>query len=219
MKKIFFILIFSAGFFSQAVAQRSNLDSTIHKIFVAIKNKDEQAFLEFFPTRSQFIGMVQLLLGDVAKDAHTDSLLNAEWGFDEASFSKKMGTKFLRSFRGLIIRAEEKHIDLSKLVLNSYILDSTKENGGVVVVNGIMTVSAPDTLYRIKFENITWMPTDQMWVGISLRGIFDIGEEAGNTIDRVKMKLLKIERTDSLAPPPPPPPKKTDQKSKTKTRP
>ena len=157
-----------------ASAQEKNLDSMIHKIFHAVNNQDEEAYLKLFPTRLQFMALLKMESKNKVSPAQ-DSMIAEMFGLssDEA-YSKSMRNVFLESFGKRMEEMDRLGINKGSLSLVDYTYKSFKQakDSGV---NGVMFLKASGKDYEMKFKDLFWSPLDSAWMGLVLVGIIPKG--------------------------------------------
>ncbi|MDQ6610683.1 MAG: hypothetical protein M3Y85_12770, partial [Bacteroidota bacterium] len=134
--KVFIFLAAICLSTASAIAQVSNQDTMINKLFASLKAKDEKAFVALYPNASQFGKMMRVMMegmlkseqmqkmmaaDEKSKNMNIDSLINTEVGkMNKPEVFAEMQKKFGKSFQKIIEAGEKKGVNWSAAKLVSY---------------------------------------------------------------------------------------------------
>ena len=209
-----FLLFVSAA----AVAQEKSADTMVHKVYRALKSKNETAFISLFPNYEQMRRFLRQSVEAELKQAkdssaakmNVDSLMEMMMGqMTEETFNAQMKNEFSRSFRSILEAGEAKGINWSNAVLTHYTLDSLVEES-FPSMKGVMDLKDGEKEYQLAFNQMVWLDKEGGWFGISLRNIVHKGEPL-DLVDSVTTSVEDVTISDTTVietPPPPPPPVK-----------
>ncbi len=232
------VIVATAIFFGLTVqtvqAQITSPDTLVHRIFNALKNKDEKAFVALYPTSEQMTRLLKKVVAG-AEEFGNDSISKRELlpgGINQEvvkelqekmiteDFSKEYD-RYARNFQNIILAGESKGIDWGKAVLVKYWFDTTRIKDEMMVMvlgsnagkmmTGFIEFTFLGRAYQVHFKETLYLPDEQGWFGAELHRFSEAGNAPGDagSMDNPKMKVRK----DSSAPLPPIKPKTKSTKS------
>jgi hypothetical protein len=223
MKKVaVFLLVL---FFTSFSIHAQELDNHMKKVVRSLKQKDEKAYLQLFPTYEQMVDFLKQVLEQTsdASDITKDSLMQVTMkGFTKEKYENDIEGKLAVAFRNFLEEGETKGLNWTDIEFAGYTADTSdiEKVEGMQSATGKIFVKFNDKDYTITYSDVIWMNNQQAWFGILLNGVLKPGEAVTGASDD----------SDSLAmmmtPPPPPPAlqkkapvKKAAPKSKTTSKP
>lgn len=154
----------------QVNAQEKSPDSVIQRVFRAVKNNDEAAFVKVFPDLEGMLVMLKEFDPN-GLDVEADSMIRAQY----AGALKE-------DFREFMNRLENKGVRHSQLVFvkADYSVDEMKMSdnpeGHSREASGIIYVKADGEEYEIPFGDLIWSDELKGWFGIHLKSFRKKGE-------------------------------------------
>src|SRR5689334_16890093 len=137
MRKFLLAFVFLLFVSAAAIAQQKSGDTMVHKIFTALKNKNENDFVALFPNYAQMNRFLRSSLeaelksapdSAMARTINVDSMVHAMMGeMTEDAFKEQMQKEFSHSFRSILEEGETKGLNWGNAMLTKYTLDSTLE--------------------------------------------------------------------------------------------
>lgn len=215
-KTRFFIALCFLLFSSVKVqAQIKDKDTLVQRIFTAVRNNDEQAYLKLFPSFNQLQAIFNHML-DNMKDSSMQKVLRQQFQqLKEEEYNRKLMEELKISFQQLMQKGREKGINWVDL---TYVGSSTKEEDVDELVgrqfSGIIQLKDARQEYDLHFSDVIWSEPAKAWFGAMLNGITLKGEplksplEEFREVDSALMVTDSILITEEVQPPPPPPPAK-----------
>jgi hypothetical protein len=203
MRKTLFAAAFLCLFSITLSAQEKSADTMVHKVYRALKSKNETAFISLFPNYEQMKRFLRQSVEAELKQTKdpsaakmsVDSLMEMMMGqMTEEAFNTQMKNEFAHSFHSILEAGEAKGINWNNTVLTHYTLDSLVEES-FPSMKGVMDLKDGEKEYQLAFNQIVWLDKEGGWFGISLRNIVHKGESLEDAAD------------EELPPPPPPPAK------------
>jgi hypothetical protein len=226
------ILLIAVSFFiNTSYAQVSNADSMIHKIFAALKAKDEKAFVALYPNAKQFGSfmrtmmekmmkseqMQQMMAADEkSKNMNIDSLITTE--VDKLTSPEgfaKMEKEFAKTYQNIIEKGENKGVNWPDATLTSFTIDSAAGLGdelqmlgdvGFKAMKGVIDFRSAGKDYHMNFDKIMFIPSEGGWYGGEFPQLGLKSESLDEIIDEPQPDSVAVT-----------PKAKTKTKSKTKT--
>ena len=244
-RKLLALLIFTL-FIETTQAQITSPDTLVHRIFTALKNKDEKAFVALYPNQEQMTKMMSKIMAglitEIAKMDTTNKKKLIGGDFNEMMLEElKKKTKpeqmekefgrFAKNFRDIIEKGEQRGIDWNRITLLRYSYDSITMKDetavklfgtdGMKTMEGKLYFTSADSVYQVSFHETLYLPEERGWYGAELH---QLKKENETLADDTEIKEVMMESIEEDVPPPPPPPpskqktKTTSSKTKTKTK-
>lgn len=243
MKKAVVVLFVFLSTQVLVVAQVSNPDTMIYKVFAALKAKDEKAFVALYPNAKQFGAFALAMLtaelasgdnqnsADASTKALMDSFVKAQIVAETASGKyAAMEKTYSEEFTKTIGAGEAKGVKWAEAKLVSYTIDSSKVVGedakevmtakkaGVTKLQGIIDFSVGDSAYQIHYMGMMSASSEGGWFWPSVTAVLRKGELPPPFETEVRSIIVQDVREAPPPPPPPPPKKKVKTKTKSKTK-
>jgi hypothetical protein len=208
-----------------AEAQVKDKDTLVQRIYRAVKNTDEQAFVKLFPDYRQIRAILDNMLEKVKDSATRAMMAQGFLQLNEDVYKDKMLHEITGSFQKLIKQGQDKGITWSNLAFTgSDVEEEHLEEFGAKQLKGVIHLKDAKEEYDLHFSETIWSEPEKAWFGAILRGIVKKGEPLASlddfsgmdstvTVDTVMMAM------DSIAPPPPPPPPKPAAKKPAEKKP
>jgi hypothetical protein len=161
-------------------AQETNKEVVVKKIFEAVKNKDEKAFLHLFPTPQ---GTRDFIRDIVMKSAPADDSAKARLMADSLLFGmtdSMINSEMKRDFSRYIKKGEAKSIDWSKAVLVSFTADSVMTNETEMItaaLSGKIYFNVGATEYYMSYDQVLWF-AGKGWYGVNIKRIDEKAKES-----------------------------------------
>jgi hypothetical protein len=227
MKKIsgLFICCLLLLFAFRTEAQIKDKDTLVQRIYRAVKNSDEQAFVKLFPDYRQIRAILDNILEKVKDSSERAMMAQGFLQLNEDMYKDKMIHEITGSFQKLIKQGTDKGITWSHLAFTgSNVEEEILEDFGSKQLKGVIHLKDANQEYDLHFSETIWSEPEKAWFGAILRGIVKKGEPIASlddfsgmdstvTVDSVMMSM------DSIAPPPPPPPPKPAAKKPSEKKP
>jgi hypothetical protein len=234
--KSFVLLLIICFSVEAAKAQVSNPDTMIHKLFAALKAKDEKAFVALYPNGPQFAKMMRgmmegmlkseqmkqmMAMDPKSKDMNIDSLINTE--VDKMSKPKvfaDMARSFGKKFQEAIENGEKKGVNWSTAKLVTYTTDTTGalnnememfKSSGIKNMKGVIDFTAGDSAYQMSFDKLIYIPAEGGWFGGEFEQVIRKGESFLQEGER-KMEAVSSDTSFTITETP------KNVKTKTKTK-
>ncbi len=225
-------------------AQHRTADSTVQKLFAALQQKDEQAFLAIYPNANQFGRFMTSIMEQVlksegmkaifatdekTKNLNIDSLITAEAG--NAAGPEKfaaMQAKNKSLFQSTLSKGEAKGVRWSEARITGLTVDSAavsdKEAAqfnlkGLKEAKGVIDFAVGDSAYQLVFRNMVYFPAEAGWFGADIVQVARKGESLVPAAEETETVTDTISTTFEVVPPPPPPPPAKKQAAKAKQKP
>lgn len=197
------ILFFSV----QTQAQVKDKDTMIQRIFTAVKNSDEQAYLKLFPSFTQLQALFNHML-DNMKDSSMRMVMRQQFQqLNEETYKQKMGEELKSSFRQLIQNGKEKGINWADL---SYVGSHSEEENvdeiGGKQISGTIQLKDASQEYNLYFSDVIWSEPHKAWFGAMLKGITRKGDTLKSVMDefvQVDSAIMAVDTAVVIQPPPP----------------
>lgn len=214
MKKFsgFFMLCLVFLFAFSAEAQVKDKDTLVQRIYRAVKNTDEQAFVKLFPDYKQIRAILDNMLEKVQDSSARAMMAQGFLQLNEDMYKDKMLHEITGSFQKLIKQGTDKGITWSDLAFTgSNVEEENLEDFGSKQLKGVIHLKDAKQEYDLHFSETIWSEPEKAWFGAILRGIVKKGEPLASLDDFSGMDSTVtvdevITTMDSIAPPPPPPP-------------
>jgi hypothetical protein len=218
IKRLAFLLAISFAT-SAAEAQVSNADTMINKLFTALKNKDENAFVALYPNGKQMTTMMRgmmeqmfkseemqkmMSMDEKSKNMNIDSLINAQLSqLSKPETQAEMQKSFGKSFQEIVEKGEKKGINWSEAQLVSYTLDSSAKaddaemkmfaGSGIKNLQGVIDFKAGATDYQMNFEKVLFIPSEGGWFGGEFKQVIKKGESFAQEDDKTEVAIEEAE--------------------------
>jgi hypothetical protein len=209
----------------RAEAQVKDKDTLVQRIYRAVKNTDEQAFVQLFPNYTQIRAILDNMLEKVKDSSARAMMAQSFLQLNETVYKTKMLTEITSSFQKLIKQGTDKGITWSDLAFTgSNMEEESMEDFGGKQLKGVIHLKDAKQEYDLHFSETIWSEPEKAWFGAILRGIVKKGEPLASLDDYSGMDSTVtvdevITATDSIAPPPPPPPPKPANKKPAEKKP
>src|SRR4051794_7455626 len=117
MKKILVSCLFVVASLSitRAHAQEKDPDQLIQKLWTAVKNSDEQAYLKLFPNYEQMRALFKSIYEQVKDSAIKASIEKEFNAMTKQQFEEQMLPSLTEEFSGFLVDARQRGIDLNSL--------------------------------------------------------------------------------------------------------
>ena len=204
MKKLKCLIAFTALLFASTTVQSQvrNADTIVHKLFAALKNKDEATFLALYPTGKQMGNLVKgmletmfkseemkqmMAMDEKSKNMNIDSLVDVQVSqMNKPETQAEMQKGFSKNFSDIIEKGEKKGVNWSQAQITTYTLDSIsgvddedmKMFGGSGIKNlkGVIDFRSAGTDYQMNFDKILFIPSETGWFGGEFKEVIKKGE-------------------------------------------
>lgn len=184
-------LIFTALAATQVtLAQVSQPDAMVQKIFATLQSKDEKAFVNLYPNAAQFTKLMRSMMEQMlstpevkqamaadptSKNMNVDSLINVEVSkiSDPESFAQ-MQKKFSSSFQQIIEKGEKNGVNWSNAQLTNFTIDTAAaldgemaalKSTGIKAMSGVIDFRSNNTDYHMSFDKVMYLPEEGGWFG------------------------------------------------------
>jgi hypothetical protein len=194
-KHIFFLLSFSFVLVTSQ-AQVIHPDTMVHKIFVALKNRDEKAFVALYPNKEQMLKLFSRIMSGLTVElAKMDTTNKQDVSPEELNklmlekMKEKMSgeeidkeyRKVARNFNQLIEQGQQKGIEWKKIVLSRYTYDTARLKDDAAIkffgsdevksMKGVIYFKSGADAYQVSFKEIMFLPDEGGWYGGELHSL------------------------------------------------
>jgi hypothetical protein len=228
MKKILVscLVVIASLIITRAHAQEKDPNQLVQKLWTAVKNSDEQAYLKLFPNYEQMRALFKSIYEQVKDSAIKASIEKEFIAMTEEQFKEKILPSFTEEFSRFLVNARQRGIDLNALhfVNMEYDTINRRELGfNYHTLKGTIYLKNDTADYELSFSESIWSEADQGWYGAMLGRIKKKGEkeEIGTVMPTEEIMMDSVSKMEviEVPPPPPPPPQaKTIQKKSTTTK-
>jgi hypothetical protein len=201
LKRLALLLVIS--FVTSTIeAQVTNADTMIHKLFAALKSKDENSFVALYPNGKQMASLMRgmmetmfkseemqkmMAMDEKSKNMNIDSLINAQVSqVTKPEAQAEMTKSFGKSFQEIIAKGEQKGVNWNQAQLVSYTLDTSAQvndeemkmfaGAGIKNLKGVIDFKAGGTDYQMNFDKVLFIPSEGGWFGGEFKQVIKKGE-------------------------------------------
>ena len=181
-------------------AQEKNADTLVHRVFAALKAKDQQAFIQLYPNAQQFGRFIRNIMeqtmkseeikklmaaDEKSKGLNIDSLIDAQVvAVSSPEAMGKMQEEFEKTFQQIIEKGEKKGIRWNEAKLTGYTLDTVEvENGaapfqpkGIKEAKGVIDFMVGTVPYQMAFTKMMYIESEGGWFGADFSQVARKGE-------------------------------------------
>jgi hypothetical protein len=173
--KLIVALLLALSLQADAIAQVSNKEEMVRRIFTVLRDRDEEGFLQLFPNAATLRAFLENRLKTDTSAKARDS--------DEKDLGKmtdsSLRLEFRKQFKRSIQKGEEKGLVWSRSTFDSFKADSSHfaEDGiNVPILSGRIYFNNEGKSWFLEFSDVIWFDK-QGWFGVEIEMVDRKGEE------------------------------------------
>lgn len=181
-------------------AQVKNADTMVHRIFAALKAKDQKAFVQLYPNAEQFSRFIRNIMeqtmksdeikklmeaDEKTKGLNLDSLIEAQVAVvSSPGAMRKMQEEFEQTFQQIIEKGEKKGVKWTEATLTGYTLDTVDMEAtgapfqpkGIKEAKGVIDFTVGNAPYQLAFNKMMYIESEGGWFGADFTQVARKGE-------------------------------------------
>jgi len=180
---------------SKVSAQIKSADLLINKAFNSIKNMDEQAYINLFPTFPQLKEFLAEFKNSIKDSSDQAAFADKMNHLSEEVYNKQIKNTYIEKFNELISSGRKMGIDWKQAKLDSFQSSEVMTEGfNIKSLSGNIFFTGAGKQYIIPFSDAIWSESKGGWFGIEMQSVHKKGEYPFN--DNIVVREIPI---DSLS--------------------